>query len=62
MAKGQDPQPDLSRDEIKKLVDERIAAALGMEAKELRAFDPQEVVLGTPSVLSIVKATAYAHC
>lgn len=48
---------------VSKLVDERIAKALGIQPQELEALPADtDALMSTPSVLSTVRATAYVMC
>jgi len=55
-------QDDASEEEISALVDKRIADIFGFDKIEASKALPEEPVMATPSVLSLVRATAYAHC
>ncbi|WP_192359584.1 hypothetical protein [Mesorhizobium mediterraneum] len=55
----------LTETELSQLVDKRIAEIFGIE--DIKSPDDLKTqqgagVLATPSVLSVVRATAYAHC
>ena len=54
----------LTETELSSLVDKRIAEIFGVE--DIKASDDLKTqgagVMATPSVLSVVRATAYVHC
>lgn len=52
----------LTEEEISEFVDKRIADLLGVSPEDLKEFEGGAAVMSTPSVLSAVRATAYAHC
>jgi hypothetical protein len=53
---------DAAETDVSSLVDERIAKALGLKPSELDDLPAEPGVMSTPSVLSAVRVTVYAHC
>ena len=63
-AMAEEKKITLTEAELSSLVDKRIAEIFGIE--DLKVQDEMKThgagVMATPSVLSVVRATAYAHC
>ena len=50
------------KDDLSKLIDERIAKALGVKPGGFEDAEDEAGLMSTPSVLSAVRATVYVRC